>query len=184
MSEIYAAPIVGNRIVVTGMAGAGKSVFSQRLSKKTGLPVICLDLHSWNPGWVRVPKEGFIEKQRTLLAGETWIVDSNDVDDGLLLERADTLVILAMSWWICAWRAFRRGLRRPGHIQLPEGCEESLSQRLRDEWGIAWRNWRHRKSLRERELSLALRCRGLLKVHVLRSKQEAADFVDNVRAAA
>jgi adenylate kinase family enzyme len=180
VSETATTPLVGHRIVVTGMAGAGKSTFSRVLSKKTGLPVICLDLHAWNPGWVRVPKDKFLETQRALLAGERWIVDSNDVDNDLLLERADTLLVLATPWWICAWRAFRRGLRRPRDIQLPDGCDESLSQRLRDEWGIAWSNWRDRKSLRERELALASHCRGRLKVHVLRSKQEVADFGDRV----
>ncbi len=130
VSEIDTHPMVGNRIVVTGMAGAGKSTFSRVLSTKTGLPVICLDLHSWKPGWVRVPKGELLEKQRTLLATDRWIVDSNDVDNDLLVERADTLVVLATPWWICAWRAFRRGLRRPRDIQLPVGCEESLTQRL------------------------------------------------------
>jgi adenylate kinase family enzyme len=172
--------MVGNRIVVTGMAGAGKSTFSRMLSTKTGLPVICLDLHSWNPGWVRVPEGEFLEKQRDLLAGERWIVDSNDVDNDLLVERADTLVVLATPWWICAWRAFRRGLRRPRDIQLPDGCDESLSQRLRDEWGIVWRNCRDRKSARQRELSLVSRCRGVLKVCVLSSKREAADFAGSI----
>lgn len=176
--------MVGNRIVVTGMAGAGKSTFSRVLSTKTGLPVICLDLHSWNPGWVRVPEGEFLEKQRYLLAGERWIVDSNDVDNDLLVERADTLIVLATPWWICAWRAFRRGLRRPRDIQLPDGCDESLSQRLRDEWGIAWRNCRDRKSVRERELSLASRCLGLLKVHVLSSKRETAGFAESIGTAA
>jgi adenylate kinase family enzyme len=176
--------MVGNRIVVTGMAGAGKSTFSRVLSTKTGLPVICLDLHSWNPGWVRVPEGEFLEKQRDLLAGERWIVDSNDVDNDLLVERADTLIVLATPWWICAWRAFRRGLRRPRDIQLPDGCDESLSQRLRDEWGIAWRNCRDRKSVRDRELSLVSRCRGLLEVHVLSSKRETAGFAESIGTAA
>ena len=176
--------MVGNRIVVTGMAGAGKSTFSRLLSTKTGLPVICLDLHSWNPGWVRVPESEFLEKQRALLAGERWIVDSNDVDNDLLVERADTLVVLATPWWICAWRAFRRGLRRPRDIQLPDGCDESISQRLGDEWGIVWRNWRGRKSVRERELSIASQCQALMRVHVLSSKREVAEFVDHVSPAA
>ena len=139
MSEID-TPLLRNRIVVTGMAGAGKSTFSHALAEKTGLPVISLDLHSWNPGWFRVQADEFLETQRTLLAAAKWIVDSNDVDDDLLLARADTLVILATPWWVCAWRAFRRGLRRPRDTQLPDGCDESLSQRLRDEWGIVWRH--------------------------------------------
>lgn len=180
VSEIDTPAGVGNRIVVTGMAGAGKSTFSRALSAKTGLPVICLDLHSWNPGWVRVPEEEFLEKQRTLLAGKRWVVDSNDVDRNLLVERADTLVVLAMPWWICAWRAFRRGVRRPPEIQLPDGCEESFWQRISDEWGIVWRNWRQRQLVCERELALAAHCLPIMRVYVLNSKREAVDFVDRV----
>lgn len=172
--------MVGNRIVVTGMAGAGKSTFSRALSTKTGLPIICLDLHRWNPGWILVPKDAFIQKQRVLLAGERWIVDSNDVDNDLLLERADTLVVLDTPWWVCAGRAFKRGLRRPRDTQLPDGCDESLAQRLQDEWGIVWRNFRDRKSIRTRELSLATQCRGLMEVYVLSSKREMAAFVDRL----
>ena len=172
--------MIGNRIVVTGMAGAGKSTFSRVLSTKTGLLVICLDLHRWNPGWVRVPEREFLQKQHTLLAGERWIVDSNDVANDLLVERADTLVMLDTPWWICAWRAFRRGLRRPGDIQLPDGCDESVAQRLGDEWGIVWRNWRGRKLVRERELLIASQCQAFMQVYVLGSKREAAEFVERI----
>ena len=69
MSERVSPPLIGNRVVVTGMAGAGKSTFSRVLSKKTGLPLIHLDIYSWNPGWVRVPEGEMLEKQRVLLAG-------------------------------------------------------------------------------------------------------------------
>lgn len=166
-----------SRVVVTGMAGAGKSTFSRQLAAKTGLPLIHLDLHSWRPGWVRVPRDELIEIQRQLLAVPRWIVDSNDVDEDLLIAHADTLVIIATQWWVCSWRALRRGLRRPAETQLPEGCEESLSQRIGDEWGIAWRNWRNRNTVLENDRRLANRCAGLLDVHVLRSKHEQAGFL-------
>ena len=180
MTEIETRPSIGQRIVVTGMAGAGKSTLSRVLAEKTGLPLIHLDLHIWKPGWIRVPADELLEKQRTLLAGERWIVDGNDVDRELLAARADTLIVLDMPWWLCAWRAFKRGLRRPPGTQLPDGCDDSTSQRLRDEWGIVWRNWRHRKSIRQRELSLASHCQGLMPVYVLRSKQACADFASNL----
>jgi adenylate kinase family enzyme len=159
------------------MAGAGKSTLSRRLATKTGLPLIHLDLYRWRPGWVRVPDHELIEIQRTLLAGQRWIVDSNDVDDDLLVAHADTLVIMMTPWWLCSWRAFRRGLRRPVDTQLPEGCEESLSQRIGDEWGIAWRNWRNRKTISENYRRLAERCANHLDVHVLSNTQERNDFL-------
>ncbi len=126
-------------------------------------------------------EDEFLTKQRALLADERWIIDSNDVYYDLLVDRADTLVVLDTPWWLCAWRAFRRGLRRPRDTQLPDGCDESISQRLGDEWGIVWRNWRGRKSVRERELSIASQCQALMRVHVLSSKREASEFVDRLR---
>lgn len=168
---------MASRVVVTGMAGAGKSTFSRQLAAKSGLPLIHLDLHSWAPGWVRVPAEELLEIQRTLLAGPRWIIDSNDVDDDLLMAHADTLVVITTPWWICSWRAFRRGIRRPPETQLPAGCEESFSQRIGDEWGIVFRNWRNRKTVPERDRRLAERCADLMDVHLLRNKQELADFI-------
>jgi adenylate kinase family enzyme len=168
---------MASRVVVTGMAGAGKSTFSRQLAAKTGLPLIHLDLHIWGPGWVRVPDDELIEIQRTLFAAQRWIVDSNDVDEDLLVAHADTLVVITTQWWVCSWRAFRRGLRRPAETQLPEGCEESFSQRIGDEWGIAWRNWRNRKTVPENDRRLAKRCSDLMDVHLLSNKQELADFL-------
>jgi len=52
-------------------------------------------------------------KQRTLLAGEAWIADGNYHETlDLRLERTQTIVVLDTRWWICAGRAFVRGLRK------------------------------------------------------------------------
>ena len=51
--EIASALRIGRRVIVTGMAGAGKSTFARQLSAKAGLPVIDLDVHFWKPGWVQ-----------------------------------------------------------------------------------------------------------------------------------
>ncbi|MEP6871091.1 MAG: hypothetical protein ABI939_04490 [Anaerolineaceae bacterium] len=180
MSETRLAR-VGRRIIVTGMTGAGKSTFSRALSAKTGLPVIHLDLHFWGPGWVAPQEDEWREKQRDLLAGEEWIADGNyhgTLD--LRLERADTVVFLDTSWWICARRAFMRGIRRPAGTQMPEGCDDSASQRLRDEWGAVWRVWRHRSSDRERELAILSRHGTHAALHMLRSKRSARAFLDHL----
>jgi adenylate kinase family enzyme len=101
---------IGCRVLVIGMAGAGKSTFSRALSAKTGLPVIHLDLQYWKPDWVRPTDDEWREKQRRLLASETWIADGNYYETlDLQLERAETVVLLDTTWWICAGRAFARG---------------------------------------------------------------------------
>ena len=142
---------IGRRVLVTGMAGSGKSTFSRSLAAKTGLPVIHLDLHFWKPGWVAPSELEWRDKQSGLLAGDAWIADGNyhkTLD--LRLERADTVVFFDTPWWVCAGRAFLRGLRKPVG-EMPEGCDDSSWRRLRDEWRLAIVIWRNRRSEPERE---------------------------------
>jgi adenylate kinase family enzyme len=169
---------VGKRIVTTGLAGAGKSTFSRALSTKTGLPVIHLDLHFWKPGWTEPSQAEWRDTQRILLASDEWIADGNYHETlDLRLDRADTVIFLDTPWWLCASRAFRRGVRRPAGTQMPDGCEDSRWRRLRDEWWLVWRIWRVRRTDNERELEIVKRHADGLAVHVLRSKRAVRDFL-------
>jgi adenylate kinase family enzyme len=161
------------------MAGAGKSTFSRALSAKTGLPVIHLDVYFWKPGWVKPSEDDWRDKQRSLLAGEEWIADGNyhaTLEDRL--ERADTVVFLDTPWWVCARRAFVRGVRkRPAGFQLPNGCQESAWRRLREEWVLAGRICRVRRSERERELGIVSQHGNHVALYVLRSDRAARDLL-------
>jgi adenylate kinase family enzyme len=175
------APAVGRRVIVTGLAGAGKSTFSKALSAKTGLPLIHLDLAFWKPGWVAPTDDEWREKQRSVLAGDAWIADGNYHETlALRLERADTVVFLDTPWWTCARRAFVRGIRRPPGSVMPDGCKDSARQRLSDEWGIVWKVWRRRNSDRERELAIVSQHGKHVSLHVLPSKQAAREFLDGL----
>jgi adenylate kinase family enzyme len=171
--------LVGRRIVVTGIAGAGKSTFSQALSAKTGLPLVHLDVHFWKPGWVKPSDDEWRDKQSGMLASDEWILDGNyHATLDLRLERADTVVFLDTPWWVCARRAFVRGIRRrPPGFQLPNDCDEPAWRRLREEWLLVWRIWRIHRSERELELGILSRHRNHVTVHVLRSKRAARDFL-------
>ena len=175
-----ASRLIGHRVLVGGMMGSGKSTFARALAARTGLPVIHLDLHYWKPGWVRPSDDEWRERQRALLAGEAWIIDGNYNETlALRLERAETVVFLDTPWWLCASRAFVRGLRKPVG-KMPEGCEDSVNRRLRDEWGGVGRIWRNRRSEPEYACSEILRHGSDTTVHVLRSRWEARTFVDAV----
>jgi adenylate kinase family enzyme len=172
-----AAGAIGRRVLVTGMAGSGKSTFSRALSAKTGLPVIQLDVHYWKPGWVKPSEEAWRETQRSLLSGDAWIVDGNYHQTlELRLERADTVVFLDTPWWTCARRAFLRGLLKPVG-EMPKGCRDSVWRRLRDEWRLAGVILRNRRSEPERERSIVARHGQHAALYVLGSKRAAREFV-------
>ena len=165
------------RIVVTGMAGSGKSTFSRALAVKSGLPLIHLDLQFWKAGWTEPSEAEWREKQRGLLAGDAWIADGNYTETlDLRLERADTVVVLATPWWRCAGRALLRGCRMPD--TLPEGCEYTAWQRLRDEWRLIPLIWRDRRAKLEREQAIIARHGQHATRHVLKSKRAIREFLD------
>jgi adenylate kinase family enzyme len=142
------------------------------------MPVIHLDFHYWKPGWVEPSEREWRDKQRALLAGAAWIADGNDPDTlDLRLERAETVVLLETPWWICAARAFLRGLRKPVG-EMPDGCEDSATRRLRDEWRLIWVAWSHRRSETEHTRAMISRHGKHAGLRVISSKREAQEFLD------
>lgn len=170
---------LGKRVVVTGMSGAGKSTFSKQLAQSANLPLVHVDLLSWDPGWRRRTQSAVRDALDPYLNEPEWIIDGNDQLE-VSLPFADTLVIIDTPWWLCAWRAFLRGLYRPANTVLPEGCEESHWQRLVDEWAIVLRHIRrHRIWQREQQL-LANTYRNKMSVVVLSNATQSRQLLDNL----
>ncbi|MEN1728203.1 MAG: AAA family ATPase [Pseudomonadota bacterium] len=121
------------RVLIIGSGGAGKSTLARRLGSVTGLPVIHLDEHYWQPGWVEPDKAEWSCRVDELLEQETWIMDGNF--SGTLDQRlraADTVILLDLSRWRCLWRVIKRWLNHRGREreEMPAGCPERLS------WGF------------------------------------------------
>jgi adenylate kinase family enzyme len=179
MTEATSA--LGRRVVVTGLAGSGKSTFALALAARTGLPVIHLDVYFWLPGWVAPSPAEWRAKQRDLLAGPAWIADGNYQETlDLRLECADTAVFLDLPWWLCAGRALRRGFHRPD--ELPAGCDYPAWRRLRDEWQLAFRIWRGRRSEPARERDIIAQHGRHVTLHVLTSRRSVHEFLDRLDA--
>ena len=175
------APAVGRRVIVTGLAGSGKSTLSIALAAKTGLPLIHLDLEFWKPGWTAPSDDEWRERQRVVLAGDAWIADGNYHETlDLRLERADTVLFLDMPWWRCSGRALLRGFKMWG--ELPEGCTYTRAQRLRDEWRLAVRIWRENRAQPEIEREIISQQGQHVVLHVFASKREVNAFLDRVDA--
>jgi adenylate kinase family enzyme len=103
------------RVVVLGRGGAGKSTFARMLAVASGLTVIELDKAFWSADLEPLPKDVWAQRQALLAAPSRWIMDGDlgPYDDvAPRLRRADTVVVLDLPLWRCAWRAWRRGRER------------------------------------------------------------------------
>ncbi|MEM9203830.1 MAG: hypothetical protein AAGC53_19480, partial [Actinomycetota bacterium] len=81
-------------MAIVGPGGAGKTTFARALGVATGLPVIHLDEHQWQPGWVGTERDVWRRRQAGLLTGEHWIVDGNYSGTfDARFARADTVII-------------------------------------------------------------------------------------------
>ena len=65
---------------------------------------------------------------------------------------------------------------------MPEGCDDSVWRRLRDEWGIVARLLWNRRSESEREHELISQHGQHAALHVLKSKPAVRQFLDGLKA--
>ncbi|MFF5077919.1 hypothetical protein ACFY36_12765 [Actinoplanes sp. NPDC000266] len=136
------------RILITGLAGAGKTTLARRLSATTGVPWHSLDDLFYGPDLLMAP--AFPASVERITAGGAWIFDSggppptDPVSAGvrdLMWSRADTLIWLDYSQPVVLWRATTRSLRRiVTRRRLWHGHRDSPLQWLRPDHPIrrAW----------------------------------------------
>ncbi len=117
------------RILVIGHPGAGKSTLASNLGMKTGLPVIHLDKEFWRRGWVQIPKNEWRQRTEILVNRDEWIIDgSYDRTLDIRLLRADTVIFLDFSRYLCLWRVSKRIVTNFGEVRpdMADGCPERI----------------------------------------------------------
>ena len=106
---------IGNKILVLGCPGSGKSTFARRLQEKTGLPLIHLDNVWWRADGTHISRDAFDRALAERLRGERWIIDgdySRTVE--VRLRAADTAIFLDYPEAVCmAGIVARVGQARP-----------------------------------------------------------------------
>lgn len=116
------------RVMVIGSSGSGKSTISRKLAKRYRLPLVHLDHHFWQPGWVQPSDEQWRRQVGDLISEEHWLHDGNYSSTmALRLQRADLVVFLDMSRSRCLWRVLVRFLL--GRQDIP-GCGDRIRWRF------------------------------------------------------
>ena len=115
------------RVLILGNCGAGKSTLATALAERTGLPLIQLDRHYWQPDWTPTHKSVWEPTVRKLTNRPRWIMDGNYAGTlDLRLPRADTVIFLDYPTTTCLWRISRRIAKYHGRVRpgMPTGCRE------------------------------------------------------------
>ncbi len=97
------------RIMVFGDVASGKSTFSEKLSKQTGIPVIHMDQEMERIG--RVNKSQILAFIKNAVEKESWIIEGNAFTkdkDGHRIRRADQIFVFKTNNLITFWRYLRR----------------------------------------------------------------------------
>lgn len=168
------------RVVILGSVGGGKSTLATRLSRRTGLPVVHLDLLFWRAKWEPAPREEALQDLASAIAGDRWILDGNFLPEGgdwdARFDRADTVVFLDLSRRRCLWRVVKRLVtqRRASRPDLPDGCREGFDLSV-----LRWL-WSYPSVDRPRVLTILERLKGRVDVHHLASASGVQRFLDEV----
>jgi adenylate kinase family enzyme len=118
-----------DRIIVLGSSGSGKSTLARRLGALLAVEVIHLDSYYWQPHWVATPAAEWTARVMELLRGDRWVMDGNYLSSlELRVARADTVIFIDQSRWVCLWRCLRRWARHRGQNrpELAAGCYEKI----------------------------------------------------------
>ena len=119
-----------HRIMIIGSGGAGKSTLSRQIHEITGLPIFHLDKYYWKPNWIESDKHEWEKTVQALTNQDVWIMDGNyggTMD--IRLEKADTIIFLNLSRWVCLRRVIIRTILSYGKSRqdMTPGCPERFS---------------------------------------------------------
>jgi adenylate kinase family enzyme len=152
---ITAEPV--RRVLILGTGGAGKSTLAVRVGARLRLPVIHLDQHFWNAGWVPTPPDEWRNVVSELVARPCWVIDGNYAGTlDMRLPRADLVVFLDLPRRVAMTRVIRRwlGSRGRSRSDMAAGCPEHFDAEF------LWWVWRFPRTSRPEVIALLRRYRA------------------------
>lgn len=97
------------RVIMIGTTSSGKSTLSRQLADLLDLDLVELDALHWAPHWHEVPDDIFLQRVRTALASEKWVVaGSYHIARDLIWPHAEVAIWLDYSLWRILGQLTRR----------------------------------------------------------------------------
>ena len=168
-----------------GGSCVGKTTFSRRLAGLLGVPHVELDALHHDPGWQEASADVFQARVRATLdaASDGWVADGNYRSKlgALVLERADTAVLLEPPFPLTFGRALRRTIGRTiTREELWNGNREQIRHLVTPNWIPWWVLRTHRRYARQIPQRVAEHPH--LELVTLRSEEDVERWLQSIQA--
>jgi adenylate kinase family enzyme len=162
------------KIIIIGPSGAGKSTFARKLRDVTGLPLYYLDMLWHRPDRTTVSREEFDERLLEILREDSWIIDGNFARTlEMRMEFCDTVFLLDYPVDVCL-----------SGVESRIGTKREDMPWIENEFDPEFKKWildfpeKTMPSIYEK----LKRCGNGKNIIIFRSRGEAADYLENLRA--
>lgn len=173
----------GNKIVIVGSTGSGKSTFAKRLSEIKKIKHYEIDSLFWRPDWVKTPNDEFRRLMDEVTANQSWIVDGNyKVIQDLTIGRADTVIWLDYSFTRTLKQLTNRTVRRLiDKTPLWHNNRESLRLTFSKDSIILYMVTQFKRKRRWCESLMASEELKHIEWHQIKNRKQENDFWESVK---
>ena len=125
---------IGNRIIILGSPGSGKSTFASSLHERTDLPLFHLDNIWWKENRTHISRDEFDGRLAEILKGERWIIDGDySRTYEVRIRSCDTIIFLDYSEAECMEGIKKRvGKSRPDIPWMEHSLDPELVEMVRN----------------------------------------------------
>jgi adenylate kinase family enzyme len=170
------SPGVGQRIVIIGCGGSGKTHLANQLAALHGLPLTHLDAVYYDADWNPLPAEEFQAVQQRLVTGPRWLIEGNYAGTlPIRLAAAGTVIFLDLPAITCITGVLQRRWRYRGG-QHRDGVYDRIT------WGFLRYIWGYRAQMRPRVRELIAEHGDHVELVTLTSRRQATRYLARLRA--
>jgi adenylate kinase family enzyme len=115
------------KIIIYGNPGSGKSTLAVRLQQLLNIPLYHLDQYFWRPNWQEPVRAEYEKIHNNLCDLPEWIIDGVSTTTlEYRIQKADIVIFLDVSRYVCLYRVFKRALLNYGKVNFSSaaGCSE------------------------------------------------------------
>ncbi len=174
---------IGERVVIVGSAGTGKTTLATALAERLDLRHVELDALHWGPNWQLPTVKKFQNKVSLATSTDRWVADGNySKSRQIVWSRAQAIIWLDLPLLLIVWRLIKRGVSRSLRKEiLWNGNRESLRGQFFSKDSLIFYTLRRHRS-RKQELPDLFKQYPHLTIFHLTSPRQVKQFIKSLPA--